>query len=121
MCANEADGRLFPSVLVEQRSELDVCQGFYCESDSTLSKMAGVECGCGLGSGPPAQEELLLFRNHGDFKYGRAGNRDSGNLSAWETAVCYLVHLTKQKLLPALTAPVAWICAECSSGWSEEG
>lgn len=83
-------------------------------------KMAGVECGCGLGPGLPAQEELL-FRNQGDLRYGRAGNRDFGNLSAWETAVCCLLHLTKQKLLPALNAPVAWICAECSSGWSEEG
>lgn len=38
MCADEADGRLFPSVLVEQCSGLDVCQGFCCASDSTLSK-----------------------------------------------------------------------------------
>lgn len=119
MCADEADGRLFPGVLVEQCSGLDVCQGFCCESDSTLSKngWGGVWVWVGLW----AQEELLLFRNQGDLRYGRAGNRDFGNLSAWETAVCCLLHLTKQKLLPSVNAPVARICTECSSGWSEEG
>lgn len=70
-------------------------------------KMAGVEHGCGLGSGSPAQEELLLFRNPGDLRYCRAGNRDSGNLSAWETALCCLLHLLKQKLLPSVNAPAA--------------
>lgn len=48
------------------------------------------------------------------------GNKDPRNPGAGETAVC-LLHLLKPKLLPAVTAPAVWICAECSSGWSEGG
>lgn len=121
MCADEADGRLFPSVLIEQCSGLDVCQGSVVKVTPPCQKMAGVEQGCGLGPGPPAQEELLLFRNYEVLRYGRGGNRDFGNLNAWETAVCCLLHLPKQKLLPYVNAPAAWICAQCSSGWSQEG
>ena len=71
--------------------------------------MAGVECGCGLGQGPAAQEELLLFRNPGEPRCGTAGIRDPGNPGDGVTAVCFLYLL---KLLPSVNAPAVWGCAE---------
>lgn len=47
-------------------------------------------------------------------------NKDPGTPGDGETAVC-LLRLLKPKLLPAVTAPAVWICAECSSGRSEGG
>lgn len=49
-------------------------------------RMAGVECGCGLGPGPAAQEELLLFRNPRELRCGGAGTRDPGNPGDGERA-----------------------------------
>lgn len=90
MLGEEGDG----CVLMKQMADCfqlfwySSAQGWMCVKASVVKvtppcqKMAGVECGCGLGPGPPAQEELLLFRNYADLRYGRAGNRDFGNLNA---------------------------------------
>lgn len=83
-------------------------------------RMAGVECGCGLGPGPAAQKELLLLRNPGELRCGR-GNRAPGSPGDGETAVCCFLHLLKPELLPSVNAPAVWICAEHSLGWSEGG